>query len=112
MRWWITTVMLVTFLSGGTSGFVIGRASAPEPKEPTAVDRLVDELERAGVTREADLAKAREIYGRWLERVRALKGEVEKLFEARLTALAMDAEGQIQEILDTYPDRSGGAKEK
>jgi len=105
--------MLVTFLSGGMSGFVAGRASAPEPAQhPTVVDNLVEDLRHAGMDREPDLQKARGIYGRYLDRVKDLKGEVEHLFKDRLQALATDAEDQIQKIMNTYPAPAGETKEK
>ncbi|MEN8149790.1 MAG: hypothetical protein ABFS86_08190 [Planctomycetota bacterium] len=111
MRGWITGVMLVTFLSGGMSGFVAGRASAPERKDPTVVDNLVEDLRRAGVDRDEDLQKAREIWTLYFERVKDLKGKVKELFDGRLRALAMDAEGRIEEILATYPESTGSAEE-
>lgn len=111
MRGWITGVMLVTFLSGGMSGFVAGRASAPEPVERTWVDDQVDMLRSEGVDRPADLEKAREIYETYRERVRKLKGEVEAIFKDNLRAFAVDAEGQIEDILKTYPDLSTGTEE-
>jgi hypothetical protein len=112
MRGWITGVMLVTFLSGGMSGFIAGRTSAPEPVERTWVDDQVDMLQSEGVDRPADLENARKIYEQYRERVRELKGQVEHVFRDRLSALAMDAEGKIQEILDTYPELSTGTEEK
>ena len=113
MRGWITGVMLVTFLSGGMSGFVAGRASAPEPAlHPTAVDNLVEDLQRAGVDRDEDLQQAREIWTLYFERVKSLKGHVETLFRDRISALALDAEGRIQEIIDSYPAPAGDTKEE
>ena len=93
------------------SGFVAGRASAPEPVERTWVDDQVDMLRSEGVDRPADLENARKIYERYRERVRELKGKVETIFKDNLRAYAMDAEGQIQEILLTYPGLSTGTEE-
>jgi len=108
MRGWIMTTLVVTFLSGATSGYVVGLA-VPEPPKKTWVDHRVEDLERAGVTREEDLAKGREIYENFQQQVMALKGEVMKLFEGRIRALGEDAERQIQEkILARY---SGVEKE-
>jgi len=112
MGGWIATALVVTFLSGASSGFMAGRVSAPEPPKRTLVDNLVEDVRRAGVDREEDLAEARRIYERFQVRINALKGEVEHLFRARLTAIATDAEGQIREIRDRYPAPTGGEKEK
>ena len=111
MRGWITGVMLVTFFSGGMSGFIAGRASAPEPVERTWVDDQVDMLQSEGVDRPEDLENARSIYEQYRERVRELKGQVMHMFRDRLSALAMDAEGRIEEILEAYPELSGDVKE-
>ena len=112
MRGWITTALVVTFLSGASSGFMAGRASAPELRKLTLVDNLVEDLRRAGVDQEKDIEEARRIYERFQERINALKGEVEHLFADRLTAIVTDAEGQIREIRDRYPAPTGGEKEK
>jgi len=111
MRGWITGVMLVTFLSGGMSGFVAGRASAPERKHPTVVDNLVEDLRRAGVDREEDLESAREIYSLYFEKIKSLKGEVETLFKDRIRALTLDADCRIQGIMAKYPPSAGEPKE-
>ena len=112
MRGWITTALVVTFLSGASSGFMAGRVSAPEPGTQTWIDQHLEDVRRAGVDGEEDLREARKIYERFRDRVKALKGEVEHLFKDRLTALATDAEGQIQEIVLRYPAPPGGEKEK
>ena len=112
MRGWITTALVVTFLSGASTGFVTGRASAPEPDKPTWIDQHVEDVRRAGVANDEDLEEARRIYERFRDRVKALKGEVEHLFKERLTALATDAEVQIQEIVDRHVAPPLGEKEK
>jgi hypothetical protein len=108
----MTTALVVTFLSGASTGFVTGRASAPEPEKLTWIDQHVEDVRRAGVTDEDDLAKARAIYERFQERVKAMKVEVERMFDARLTAFATDAEWQIQEIVDRHVAPPVGEKEK
>jgi len=111
MRGWITTALVVTFLSGASSGFVAGRASAPETQKWTWIDAQIEVMKDRGVGK-PDLDDARQIYGRFDKRVKALKAEVNDLFGDRLTALEQDTTSQIQDILDRYPAPAGGEKEK
>ena len=98
MRGWMMTALVVTFLSGASSGFVAGRASAPEPVEKTWIDGAIEQLRREGVTAEADLAEARKIYEGFQERVMALKGRVNELFQDNLRAFELDAEEKIRDL--------------
>jgi hypothetical protein len=106
------TALVVTFLSGASSGFVAGRASAPDPVKPTWVDQRVEDLRRAGVDDAKDLELGREIYLHFQQQVMALKGEVTKLFQDRIRALQEDAERQIREkILSRYSGVNGENQE-
>jgi len=111
MRGWIATALVVTFLSGASTGFVTGRASAPEPEQWTWIDAQIEVMKGKGVEK-PDLELARSIYVRFDERVKALKAEASKLFGDRLTALEQDATSQIQDIMARYPAPPLGEKEK
>jgi lysozyme family protein len=106
------TALLVTFLSGTSTGFLVGRNSTPPPVQKTWIDGAIDQLREKGVTKEADLENARSIYENFQGQVMELKGRVNELFRDRLTALENDAERQIQEIMDSAVSQSAGAKEK
>jgi hypothetical protein len=102
----------VTFLSGTSTGFLVGRSSAPPPVQKTWIDGAIDQLQAKGVTEKADLDRARKVYEEFQGQVMKLKGKVHGLFRDQLTALENDAERRIQEIIDSASAKPGGAKEK
>lgn len=102
MKGWIVAVLLVTFASGGTTGWVVGRATAPAPVVRTWVDNSVEQLRREGVTDPADLEAAREIYELYQERATSLQAQVKDLLAPNLDAYAADAKKSLNEIRAKY----------
>jgi hypothetical protein len=106
MKGWIAAVLAVTFLSGTSTGYLLG-CKAEREAVPTNADRYVEQLERFGVTKQEDLDKARAIYEEWEDRVRAQVAQVRPLLKDPLEALDKEYSRQIQEIIDSYksPDK-------
>ncbi|MHC4470895.1 MAG: hypothetical protein ACYS99_08005 [Planctomycetota bacterium] len=102
MKGWMTAVLVVTFLSGSTSGVFLGRVTAPVDDESKWYERDVELLRNAGVSKEADLDRAREIYEEHEERTRALTEQIKDLFRDQLGAIAKDTERQIIGIMREY----------
>lgn len=112
MKGWVMTALLVTFLSGTSTGFLVGRNTVPTPEQPTWIDGAVATLAERGVTDPAALEKARGVYEEFEKKVLSMKSRVLKLLKDQLTALENDAERQIREIMSTSAPGSAGAKEK
>ena len=116
MRGWILTTIAVTFLSGASTGFLLGR-SDPEPKAQNGPGRVqwkekyIEALrERSGVTREDDLDRARAILDDYDSRVQALKSRLPEEIREEIRKLGEEATEQIRRIIDSY--RSEPLEEK
>ena len=104
MKGWITAVLAVTFLSGTSTGYLIGKSATPEATLSYA-DRYVEQARQAGVTKQEDLDQMRAIYEEWEARVRAQKDHVKTLLSDQLDALDKDLSQRAQRILDKYKQR-------
>ncbi len=102
MRGWISAALVVTFLSGGSAGFVAGRATAPPPRRLTWMDGCLEQLRREGVTKQADLDEARAIYEEYEGKLSKLKTRISELYRDQLDYLAAETRRKIQEIRSRY----------
>ena len=99
MKGWITVALVVTFLSGTSTGFLLGRSSSTTER-PTWKDRYVEQLKRVGVTDQEALDRAREILDEYETKAQAVKSQLPKELQDKLRELGEEAKNQIQEIID------------
>ncbi len=94
MKAWISSVLLVTFLAGGGTGYLIGNTTPPETR--TWIDEYIDRLELCGVKKPADRELAREIYEEYEGRILSLRKEVERAFSENIAAFRLYAEKRLE----------------
>ncbi len=102
MKGWITATLLVTFFSGASTGFLVGRESAPAPKVLTKIDRYVERARADGVTAEADLEQIRALYEEREKQIWAYKNRINTMFDQQLARIDEEFESEIREILARY----------
>ncbi len=107
MRTFMLGTILMTFLSGVTSGYLVGNTTAEALSPPTWIDQYVGELERRiPEISDDDLALAREIVEDHEKQIMELKAEIRALLGDQLRAVEKKNEKRIQAIIDSYPARS------
>ena len=94
MKGWITAALLVTFLSGGTTGYLLGHR--PEPLAPE--DPYIMQLRQHGVS-EAGIEEAKEILAERESRIRDLKDKVMTLLSDQIGEINAQATEQIQRLI-------------
>jgi hypothetical protein len=111
MRTLMLGTLLVTFLSGTTTGILIGNSTAEAPKPLTWIDQDLQVMSRTtpGISPE-DLVRAREIYEDHWQRIRALKVEAEAILGDQLLAVQNQTKKKIEGIRAPYLESSSGAK--
>jgi len=104
MKTWVSgaLALLVTFLSGATTGILIDRQAGPAPAPKTWIDGYVDRLGAEGVDGPEDREAVRAILRSYERLVRAEKQRVEEILKDRLDFLATDTQRQVQEIRTKY----------
>ena len=95
MKGWITAALLVTFLSGGTTGYLLGQR--PEPLAPE--DPYILQLRQHGVT-ESGIEQAKVILAEREKRIRDLKDKVLMLLSDQIGEINAEATERIQRIID------------
>jgi hypothetical protein len=107
MRAAMLGTIIMTFLSGATSGYLIGHTPPP----PTWIDQDVLTLEqKVPEISAADLAKARTIYEDHERRIMELKSEAEDLLGDQILRVKMQSKKKILAIMDSYGPSSPGPK--
>lgn len=109
MRDWIALTLAVVFLSGGTTGYLLGQAGQEVEVTRTWKDGYLEQLENTvpGITAE-DLSRARKIIDTYEERVLSLKSGVERLLRDQLDVVAMESERELEAIIDSYGAKVDG----
>lgn len=106
MKGWMAAALVVSFLSGTTTGILLDReALSPAPPkswEDTQIDGYLRQLKKDGVTKEEDLDEARGVLRIHYRRLRVLKQEVEKALLHQIDALSQETEAGIEEIRQRY----------
>ena len=111
MRTFMLGTILMTFLSGVTSGYLVCNTTAEVLRPPTWIDQYVSELERRiPKISEDDLALAREIVEGHEKQIMELKAEIQALMGDQLRAVEKKNEKRIQAIIDSYESPSPGSK--
>ncbi len=105
MKGWITAALVVTFLSGGSTGYLLHSRSAPPVRERTFTDAYLEALRREGVTRAEDLDRARSVLDERDRRILALKDKVMSLLKDQIEGINEAAEREIRAILDAAKSR-------
>jgi len=105
MKGWITATLLVTFVSGASTGFFVGRESAPPPEAPSKIDQYVKQCRMSGVTDEADLERIRALYEEREKKILAYRNRIEGMFLEQLEQIDEEFESKIQVILDRYGEK-------
>ena len=102
MKTFMLGTLIMTFLSGVTSGYLVGNTTADPATPPTWIDQYI-EMHQAKVPgiSEQDLADARKIYEEYDERVKDLKSEAEALLRDQLLAIQKQTEKEILAITDS-----------
>ena len=107
MRAFMLGTLIMTFLSGATSGYLIGHTPPPL----TWIDQDVLKLERdVPEISAADLAKARTIYEDHERRILEFKAEAKNLLGDQILRVEMQSEQKIRAIMDSYGPSSPGPK--
>ncbi len=111
MRTFMLATLVMTFLSGVTSGYLVGNTTAGPATPQTWIDTYI-EIHRAKVPgiSEQDLADARRIYEEYDERVKALKSEADALLRDQLLAMQKQTERKIDAIIGSYASPDSGSK--
>ena len=100
MKSWIISVLAVTFLSGASTGYLVGQKNAASETQPTWLDQNIEQLRRDGVTDEALLEEAREVYREYHRSILAMRNLVNELMRDRLQAISDEAEFRINAITE------------
>ena len=98
MKSWALSVLAVTFLSGASTGYLVGQKHQPDEPHPTWLDQNIRQLERDGVTDEKLLEEARVVYREYHKNILAMKSSVSELLRPQLDAIADDAVFRINRI--------------
>jgi hypothetical protein len=98
--------LVITFLSGASSGILIGRSLTP-PGKPTWKDKYIENVKRAGVTEEADLERVRELLDKYDARVQEVKSQLPTHLREQISETAQEIQGEIQAIIDSYEVAQG-----
>lgn len=102
MKGWITVALAVTFLSGASTGFLLGR-SQTDPERLDWKDKYLETLEgKFGVTGAEDLDRVRAILDTYDKQVQALKVQLPKHLRDEIWQIGKQAEAEIQGIIDSY----------
>jgi hypothetical protein len=103
--------LIMTFLSGATSGYLIGNKTAEAPAPPTWIDGYLQALEKMVPEISAkDLADARAIYEDHDRRVMKMKSEAESLLGDQLRWLENHTKQKIDTIIESYASAKPGSK--
>ena len=107
MRAFMLGTLIMTFLSGATSGYLIGHTPPP----PTRADQYLKLLQQRHPDISADdLAKARKIIEDHDERVLEMKSEVQDLLKDQLAWLENNSQKKMDAIIDSYESPDPGPK--
>jgi len=98
MKSWVLSVLAVTFLSGASTGYLVGQKHQPDEPHPTWIDQNIRQLERDGVSEEKFLEEARVVYREYHRNILAMKSTVNELLRLQLEAIANDATLRINRI--------------
>jgi hypothetical protein len=101
--------LIMTFLSGATSGFLVGKTTAEAP--PTPVEEFLLKIQRdyPDVTPE-DLAEAKKIYEEYDRRVLELTDQAKDLLRDQLDWVKNHSQKKVDAILEKYPTPERGSK--
>jgi hypothetical protein len=111
MRTFMFATLVMTFLSGATSGYLVGNTTAEAPAPLTWIDRDLQALEKMAPEISAkDLADARLIYEDHDRRVINMKSEAESLLGDQLRWLQNHTKQKIDTIIDSYASAKSDSK--
>jgi len=111
MRTFMLGTLVMTFLSGATSGYLIGNTTAEAPAPLTWIDQDVQALEKRVPDISAkDLADARLIYEDHDRRIMKMKSEAESLLGDQLLWLQTHTKKKIDAIINSYASAEPGSK--
>ena len=109
MRAFMLGTLIMTFLSGATSGFLVGKSTADAP--PTPAEQFVLQVQRdyPDITPE-DLAEAKRIYEDHERRLLELTDRAKDLLQDQIDWTTNHSNKKIGAILGKYPAPERGSK--
>ena len=110
MKGWMIAALVITFLSGTSTGILIGRSITP-PDKPTWKDKYIDQVrERGGVTEKEDLDRVREILDEFDVRLQEIKRQIPDDLRVRIAGLGAEYQKRIEAIIAKYGGSGRGPR--
>ena len=110
MKGWMITALVITFLSGTSTGILIGRSVTP-PEKPTWKDKYIEAVrEEGGVTEKEDLDQVREILDEFDVGLQELKRQIPNDLRERIAEHGAKYQKRVEAIIAKYGKPGQGSR--